>query len=53
MIKYDANLHLSKLKEILLRKILPQSGFEFESILPGRMSYPIRSPRHVNIYHNN
>jgi len=28
MIKYDTNLHLLNLKEILLRKILSQSAFE-------------------------
>jgi len=47
LIKYDANLHLLNLKEILLRKILPQPEFDLE---PGT-SLPFRDERLIQFDH--
>jgi len=53
MIEYNTTSIL-KIKRILLRKILPQSGFKFlfPSVCFGikRLFYPIRLSRHMIIF---
>jgi len=47
MIKYDANLHLKKLKEIFMKNI---TSARVRTSLPSRGGCPIRLPRHVIIF---